>query len=581
MKEHLIQLIQTALQSLQAQEPQVAYTPCAVQIERTRDKKNGDYATNIAFLLTKKTGLSAPELAARIIKHLPASQQIEKVELAGPGFINFFLAQQTEYQVISRILSERHQYGRSQKGQGKRVHIEFVSANPTGPLHVGHGRGAAYGATCANLLEAMGYSVHREYYVNDAGRQMDILAASLFLRYLELFGETLPFPKNGYQGHYIIDIARELKNQNRDEFYHPSHTLFSVLPENQTDEVYLDALIAQIKTLLGARYEKLHQFGADRILADIRDDLHEFGVDYQEWFSEKSLAKSGAIQKSMKALEQAGYLYQKDGATWFQSTHFGDEKDRVLVRENGLTTYFASDVAYHFNKLQRGFQIIIDILGADHHGYIPRVKAAMTALGLNPQAFHAPLVQFAILYQNGERVSMSTRSGQFVTLRQLREDVGNDAARFFYIVRKSDQHMDFDLDLAKSKSNENPVYYVQYAHARICSVFRQLHERNLSGDLSAGISELTHLRSPHETLLLKLLAQYPEVICTSAEKLEPHHLANFLRELATAFHTYYNAEQFLVDNMAVRNARLVLIEAIRQVITNGLELLGVSTPEQM
>ncbi|HCU05542.1 MAG TPA: arginine--tRNA ligase, partial [Coxiellaceae bacterium] len=387
---------------------------------------------------------------------------------------------------------------------------------------------------------------------------------------------------------YIREIAQTLYAKEKDRYRQNAISVFVDLPEDEKldgtggdKEVYIDAMIARAKSLLNDDYEVIHQYSADQILADIEEDLAEFGVTYQAWFSEKSLMKNGAVQAGIEALEKGGYLYRKDGALWFRSTDFGDEKDRVLVRENGVTTYFASDVAYHWNKLNRGFDIIIDVLGADHHGYIPRVKAAMQALGLKPEAMHVPLVQFATLYRNGEKAQMSTRSGQFVTLRELRDEVGNDAARFFYIMRKSEQHMDFDLDLAKSQSNDNPVYYLQYAHARICSVFRQLREKQLTMDQSLGLQSMDRLSTSYEKALIKQLAIYSEMLSIAAKKLEPHSLANYLRELANLFHSYYNAETFIVDDIALRNARLCLIEAVRQVMANGLKLLGVSSPEKM
>ncbi|OGT06466.1 MAG: arginine--tRNA ligase [Gammaproteobacteria bacterium GWF2_41_13] len=587
MKVFLKELVERSLNALQQQHawPALPYT---VQIERTRDEKHGDYATNIALMLSKQVRLKPQELAQLLIDNFPASPKIQKIEIAGPGFINFYVVPENEAALLHQILIQKENFGHSDFGKNKRVHIEYVSANPTGPLHVGHGRGAAYGATCADLLQAIGYQVHREYYVNDAGRQMDILAVSVWLRYLEILGEPIIFPSNAYRGDYIRDIAQSLYEQEKDRYRRNASAVFVDLPEDEKSdgtggdkEAYIDAMIARAKVLLKDDYETVHQYSADQILQDIEEDLAEFGVIYQAWFSEKSLMKKGAVQAGVEALEKGGYLYRKEGALWFRSTDFGDEKDRVLIRENGVTTYFASDVAYHWNKLHRGFDIIIDVLGADHHGYIPRVKAAMQALGLNPEAMYVPLVQFATLYRDGEKVQMSTRSGQFVTLRELRHEVGNDAARFFYIMRKSEQHMDFDLDLAKSQSADNPVYYLQYAHARICSVFRQLQEKQLTIDQALGLKSVNRLSTSYEKALIKQLAIYSEMLLVAAKKLEPHSLANYLRELANLFHSYYNAETFIVDDIALRNARLCLIEAVRQVMSNGLKLLGVSSPEKM
>ncbi len=453
----------------------------------------------------------------------------------------------------------------------------------------GHGRGAAYGAVVADLLAAVGFDVHREYYVNDAGRQMDILGTSVWLRYLELCGEALSFPSNGYKGDYVWDIAASLHREHGDAYRVDAAEVQKGLPpdeiEGETDgdkEGHIDALIANSKRLLGDnRYRFVFELGLNTILDDIRNDLGEFGVDYQEWYSERSLTESGAVNKAIERLRDAGHLYEQAGALWFRSTAFGDEKDRVVVRENGQTTYFASDIAYHMDKLERGFERVIDVWGADHHGYIPRVKAALTALGDDADRLDVLLVQFAVLYRGGEKVQMSTRSGDFVTLRQLRKEVGRDAARFFYVMRRCEQHMDFDLDLAKSQSADNPVYYVQYANARVESVLRQAADRGIALEPSTGTTNLERLTEDHEQALLRSLARYPEVVETAALNEEPHLVTTYLRELANDFHTYYNAHQFLVDDAALRDARIKLILAARQVLRNGLGLIGVSAPSEM
>ena len=415
---------------------------------------------------------------------------------------------------------------------------------------------------------------------------MDILAASVYLRYLELCGEEIPFPANGYQGDYIWDIGATLHREHGEHFRHPVKEVFSNVPADEPaggdKETHIDAVIARARSLLGAEdYRKVFDEGLNAILHNIRQDLKEFGVVYDDWFSERSLTESGAVKNGIERLQQSGHVYEKDGALWFRSTGFGDEKDRVLVRDNGQSTYFASDIAYHANKLERGYDRVIDVWGADHHGYIPRVKAALQALGDDPERLDVLLVQFAVLYRNGEKAQMSTRSGQFVTLRELRNEVGNDAARFFYVMRKCEQHMDFDLDLAKSRSNENPVYYIQYAHARVMSVMRQLQEKQLDWDRAAGNAGLSLLSEEHEQELMIRLSRYPEVLEAAAVNHEPHQLTHYLRELANDFHTYYNAHTFLVEDSALRNARLNLIEATRQVIANGLGLLGVSAPDAM
>ncbi len=586
MKNAIIQLVQQALDGLKADGSLAADVEASINIERTRDKQHGDFASNIAMMLAKSAGCSPRELAQKIVDKLPASPDLVKAEIAGPGFINFFLAADSSQRVIEDILASTDNYGRSAIGKGKAVQVEFVSANPTGPLHVGHGRGAAYGASVADLLEAVGFKVHREYYVNDAGRQMDILASSVWLRYLELCGEEIAFPVNGYKGDYVWDIAATLHRQNGDNLRHSHESVFIGVPEDEPDggdkEVHIDALIARAQELLGDKhYRQVFDLGMETILADIRRDLEEFGIVYQDWYSERSLMHSGAVENAIERLKMSGHVYEDNGALWFKSTDFGDEKDRVIVRDNGQTTYFASDIAYHAEKLERGFDRVIDVWGADHHGYVPRVRAALQALGDDDAKLDVLLVQFAILYRGGEKAQMSTRSGEFVTLRELRHEVGNDAARFFYVMRKCEQHMDFDLDLAKSQSSDNPVYYIQYAHARLCSVKRQLLEKNLSRDIGRGQASLSLLTESHEQDLMTALAKYPEVVEKAAINHEPHQLAHFLRDLANCVHTYYNAHVFLVDDENLRDARMNLVEAARQVLANGLKLLGVSAPESM
>jgi arginyl-tRNA synthetase len=586
MKKQIEQLVTAALRQLTeagALPQEAATTP---KIERTRDSRHGDFATNVAMVMAKPARANPRELAQRIIDALPESGLLESCEIAGPGFINFTLSSSAYHSLIPAIISQGHGYGRSDLGKGRRIQVEFVSANPTGPLHVGHGRGAAYGSVVADLLQAIGFDVHREYYVNDAGRQMDILATSVWLRYLELCDETLSFPANGYRGDYVWDIAATLHRDHGEDYKHGAQAVFDSLPADEPDggdkEAHIDALIARAKQLLGDnRYRFVFELGLNTILDDIRDDLSRFGVNYDEWYSERSLTESGAVNRAIERLRNSGQLYEKEGAVWFRSTDYGDEKDRVVIRDNGQTTYFASDIAYHMDKLERGFDRVIDVWGADHHGYVPRVKAALQALGDDPSKLDVLLVQFAILYRGGEKVQMSTRSGQFVTLRELRKEVGADAARFFYVMRKCEQHMDFDLDLAKSQSNDNPVYYVQYAHARICSVFQQAAEQSLGFESDPAAVDYGLLNEPHEQALITSLAKYPEIVEAAALNEEPHQLTHYLRELANDFHTYYNAHKFLIDDRALRDARLQLILATRQVVRNGLNLLGVSAPEKM
>ncbi len=585
MKEQIAQLIDAALSTLIANGTLPADITPNIQVENTRDKAHGDFASNIALTLAKPARRNPRELAQQLCDALPANASVEKTEIAGPGFINFFVSQASTFSVVGEILEQGDTFGRGAANSGPRMQVEFVSANPTGPLHVGHGRGAAYGATVADLLEAAGVEVEREYYVNDAGRQMNILAASVWLRYLEQHEQELTFPSNGYQGYYIRDIAHDLIKDHGDRFNRPVAEVFADIPADEPaggdKEIHIDALIERAQQLLGDDYELVFAAGLNSILADIREDLGEFGVNYQEWFSERSLTSSGDVSRALEQLEAKGYLYEQEGNLWFRSTDFGDDKDRVVKRANGQTTYFASDIAYHMNKFERGFDKVVNIWGADHHGYIARVKAAIQAMGYDPDKLEVRLVQFAILYRGSERVQMSTRSGSFVTLRELRNEVGNDACRFFYVTRKADQHMDFDLELAKSESKDNPVYYIQYAHARVCSVLRKLDSEGMAWDQAAGLASLERLESETEADLVKQLAKYPETLQHAALNFEPHVLANYLRDLAGDFHTWYNGHKLIIDDAELRNARLTLSVAVRQVLANGLKLLGVSAPEQM
>lgn len=589
MKDCIIQLFEAALASLKAAGSVPADTSPMIRLDRAKDPKHGDFACNLAMMLAKPAKKNPRELAQLIVDALPDNDIINKLDIAGPGFINIFVNDASTYSILPVILSQAEQFGRAAERRGERIQIEFVSANPTGPLHVGHGRGAAYGAALADVMDAAGYDVEREYYVNDAGRQMDILAASVWLRYLELAGEELPFPVNGYQGDYVWDIAATIHRENSDDLRHAWSEVSKDLPADAPEgdkELYIDAVITQAKNLLGAsHYALVFDTAIKTILDDIKDDLSLFNVNYQQWFSEKSLTTTGLVDTAVQRLTDAGHTYIKDGATWFKSSDFGDEKDRVLVRENGQSTYFASDVAYHMQKFERGYDRVINIWGADHHGYVPRVKAALTALGQDADKLEVLLVQFAVLYRDGEKVPMSTRSGQFVTLRELRKEVGTDAARFFYVVRRCEQHMDFDIDLAKSKTSENPIYYIQYAHARICNVMAKLKEKQLSYDQNAGLQQLALLTEAHEQALAQSLGRYPEIINNAAARFEPHMLANYLKDLATAIHSYYDTDNkritILIDDDNLRNARLVLISAAKQVLANGLGLLGVSAPQRM
>ena len=573
LRAHFSTLFATALHEVAPQLPDTA-----IVLEKPRQAQHGDYACSLALQLAKQLRAKPREVAVKLVAALPASPYLEKAEVAGGGFINLFLKRSYKQQVIKYILQAGGGYGKSGLGQNKKVQLEFVSANPTGPLHVGHGRGAAFGASLANVLSVAGFDVSREYYVNDAGRQMDILALSTWLRYLELAGVTVPYPPNAYQGRYVIDMARQLLAAHGTRYVHGAAKIVTGAPNAATaPEAHLDALIANAKSLLGADYRYIHEVALNKQLTDCRADLTDFGVIFDHWFSERSLYDSGMVERAVRKLEERGHLYIQDGAKWFRSSRFGDEKDRVVQRENGQFTYFASDIAYHLNKFERGFDLAIDVWGADHHGYIARVKGAIEALGLSPAQLTVALVQFAVLYRDGQKVPMSTRAGEFVTLRELRQEVGNDAARFFYVLRKSDQHLDFDLDLAKSQSNDNPVYYIQYAHARVCSV----HEQWGGDPASLCDVEPAPLASEHELALLARLMEYPDVVENAARELAPHLIAFYLRELAAEFHGYYNAARVLVDEEPLRLSRLALITAVRQVLRNGLALLGVSAPERM
>ena len=582
MKDQLQELLTKCVQDL-ISKGILNEMPSKIRIDHTKDNSHGDYATNIALMLSKQAKMSPVELAKIIIDQFEQKNFIKKIEIAGPGFINFFISQESSSSIVNEILVQAASYGCSDIGQGKKVLLEYVSANPTGPLHVGHGRGAAYGATVSNLLRNAGFIVDNEYYVNDAGRQMDILTVSIYLRYLTICGEDLRFPDNGYQGQYINDIAQGIYETSGQKFHLKSDLVFENVCRDGTEggdkEVHIDQLIEKAKSILGDGFKAVFEVGIESILSGIKNDLAEFGVVFEKWFSEQSLIDSGLSESCISKLKDSKNLYEKDGALWFKTTNYGDEKDRVVVRDNGNHTYFASDIAYHLEKLDRGYDKIINVWGADHHGYIPRVKASIEALGHNSDKLEILLVQFANLYRGGSKVQMSTRSGSFVTLEDLRAEVGNDAARFFYILRKSEQHMDFDLDLAKSKTNENPVYYIQYAHARICSVFKQADEKELELDVSQA--NLSLLTEETEKDILRELSRFRSVLESSAIQYEPHQLAYYLRDLSNHFHSYYNACKFIVDDKNLTQSRLALINATQQILKNGLSILGVGAPESM
>jgi arginyl-tRNA synthetase len=585
VKSELERLLREALRSLVPAVLAECPDPAQVVVERARDAQHGDFASNIAMRLAKPARKNPRELAQAIIAALPVNSLVAKAELAGAGFINFRLAKDAWFAELRNVAAQGDAYGRSNIGAGRKVMVEFVSANPTGPMHVGHGRGAAYGATLGNLLEATGHAVYREYYINDAGRQIDILAVSVYLRYLEMCGEAVTFPSNGYRADYILPVAQALRGARGDALRRPAAEVMQGAPPDAPagdKDKHIDGLIENSRRALGAtEFDGIVLFARDAMLADIRNDLDEFRVHFDKWFSERELNKSGAVDRAIDALRASGHMYTSDGAEWFKSTDYGDDEDRVVIRANGEKTYFASDIAYHYDKRQRGHDLLVDVWGADHHGYVARVRGALQALGAPGDCFEVTLMQLVSLFRGGEKLSMGKREGNFVTLRELRNEVGNDACRFFYLMRSHDQALDFDLELAKSRSNENPVYYVQYAHARVCSVMKELGVRSLGYDAVQGAAHLALLANDHEQAVITALSRYPEIVERAALDRTPHSLVHYLRDLANTLHTYYNAEKWIVEDAALRNARITLVLAVQQVIRNGLRILGVSAPESM
>ena len=585
MKNELSRLVARALGALDGTLLPQPVPGDWIVVERTRDASHGDYSCNIALRLAKLAGRPPRALAEAIRAAMPPHPEVLAVEVAGAGFINFRLARAAHSAVLRTVLEQAGRYGCSDAGRSESVLLEFVSANPTGPLHVGHGRQAAYGATLANLLRATGHRIEREYYINDGGRQMEILTVSAWLRYLELCGEPVAFPTNGYRGEYVRALGAQLRSQRGSDLVRSAAQLQDGLPADAPagdKDRFVDALVARMRELLGAsEFEIVLELALAAMLTDIREDLAGFGVQFDHWTSERALFGSGAVEHAIDRLEQAGALYRQDGALWFRASRFGDDEDRVLVRANGQKTYFAPDIAYHLHKRERGYARLIDVLGADHHGYVARLRGALLAMGEPGACLEACLIQFVSLFRAGEKIPMGKREGQFVTLRQLREEVGNDACRLFFLMRSHDQPLDFDLELAKARSNENPVYYIQYAHARVASVMKQLEARGLEFDMALALQSLAHLDGEQERAVLSGLARYPEIIGNAAAARAPHALVHFLRELANLFHTWYNASTFIVEDPALRNARLALALGVQQVVRNGLDLLGVSAPESM
>ena len=583
MKYQVVKLIEQAIKTLVAENAVAIDVNTRPEVERSRDPQHGHYASNIAMRLAKSLGQPPRQVAESIIERLPESGLVESVKIAGPGFINFRLSRQAFHRELRSIIDRGSQYGKSSLGGGHKVLLEYVSANPTGPLHVGHGRHAAYGDSVARILKATGYEVLTEYYVNDAGRQMDILTLSVWLRMLEDASAEITFPSGAYRGQYVREIAAAATKSLDPSFTAIPNELFRGLPGDESDsDAHLDQLIERARAALGEEgFLAILNTALHSILADIREDLAEFRVCLNAWFSERSLDDRQSIQKVLKLLKKNGMTYERDGAVWFRATNFGDEKDRVVVRDNGRTTYFASDIAYHLHKRERGFETLIDVLGADHHGYVTRVRAGLEAIGEPPESLEVQLVQFVVLYRGGKKVQMSTRSGNFITLRQLRNEVGNDAARLFFVLRSNEQHLDFDLNLAKARSNENPVYYIQYANARVCSVLRELEVRGYAWDSNMERRSLDRLTEDPEQALMQHLTRFPETLDAASRQRAPQYVAHYLRELAQNFHVYYNAHHFIVDDEDLRNARLMLVLATQQVLQNGLDLLGVDAPESM
>ena len=583
MKQIVAQLLDQALQTLPELSAAAGDLAAFDTVERTRDTSHGDFASNIAMRLAKPARMKPRDIATALVDAIAASEKIRKIDIAGPGFINFHLGDGAFHDEVRQIVEQGAQYGRQSARAAPKILLEFVSANPTGPLHVGHGRLAAYGATVGNLLEAAGFTVHREYYVNDAGRQMDILGASVWVRWLQQNGVEVPFPAGGYRGDYIRDIAANIDTAALT--VPQADDINSELPADAPDgdkDAYVDALIASAIRLQGEDgFGRIRQQALESIRDDIRGDLEDFGVRFDNWYSEQSLTRTGRIDDALAVLRKRDLLYEKDGATWFPATRFGDEKDRVVVRANGLKTYFASDIAYHFDKRERGFDHLIDVLGADHHGYFTRVQAGLEAMGYQGDDLEVILLQFVSLYRGGKKMQMSTRSGEFDTLRQLRAEVGNDAARFYYVMRSSDQHLDFDLDVATSQSNDNPVYYIQYAHARVAGVFTRLAEQSRNWNRDHGLTTLAALTTAQEKALMTSVSRYPEILELAAGNRAPQTLVHYLRDLAADFHSWYNAHKFIDDPDDIRDARLTLCAATRIVIANGLQILGVSAPESM
>lgn len=580
MKDNIKKTLSEILEDLYSQvEPEIKNLK--ISIQDNKEKEHGDLATNIAMVLAKPLKKNPKEIAEEIKQNFVLDEKIIKIEVAGPGFLNFFLSQDSHGEILEQIQKENKDFGKSGSKQSK-VLIEYVSSNPTGPLHVGHGRGAVFGSVLSSLLEEAGFEVDQEYYVNDFGRQMNILATSAWIRYCQLFSSEIKMMQQGYQGDYLIPIAKKLKDEKSDSLFKIDESLIEKLNSEDQDDEFTDQLVESLRVILKEEFQYIREFALSEILHLIKADLEQCGVHHNAWFSESSLygndgGTDSKVDGSIEELKSRGFIYEEGGAIWFKSSSLGDDKDRVLKRGNGEYTYFASDVAYHLDKYDRGYDRVINVWGSDHHGYLPRVRAAMDACDRDINKLEVIFIQFANLVKAGKKVSMSTRSGDFITLNELMNEVTTEAARFFYINRKADQHLEFDLDLAKEQSKDNPLYYIQYAHARICSVLRKAE--NEFEDFDSV--ELTLLGSEKEIEILKLLRQYPQLIERAAKAGEPHLLCYFLRDLSGVFHSYYNSEKFLIEDKELMTSRLFLLKGVKQVIANGLRVLGIKAPEEM
>lgn len=554
MKHFVRKLINSALdQAKNNGDLELSVMP-EVVVEKPKEEKFGDFSTSLAMGLSKSERRKPYEVAEILSRHLQSSEEyIASVTIAGPGFLNLIMKPIFFLERLVKVAEQGDQYGSSNAGQGKKVLLEFVSANPTGPLHVGHGRGAAVGDMLGRLLDKAGYDVSTEYYINDVGNQMNTLGRSTWARYLELQGKVNEFPADYYQGDYIKDIARDIKNKHGNEFL------------NKTEEQVLSFF---------------REYALGSVLDGIKKDLSDFDVSFDRWFSEKNLYDQKLVDTSVNWLREEKHVYDKDGAVWLKSSKFNDEKDRVLIKQSGEKTYFCSDIAYHKNKIDRGFEWIVDLWGADHHGYVPRMKSALKAMGYDESVFKVMLIQFVSLKRGGEKVSMSTRSGEFETLAEVIKDVGLDATRFFFLMRSSDTHLDFDLELAKKESADNPVFYIQYAHARICSIFRKATENGIKLLDSADI-DLSPLKNEEEFIMIKKILSFGETIEKSAELLEVHRIAFYLQDLVGTFHRYYSRNRIVSDDHALSSARLFLMNCLRITIRNGLSVMGVSAPDRM